>query len=404
MSKSDSQRGSRRTRRYTHGPHVYERNGRFYLHIPPAQPGDAPTRRSLNTSDRVEAERQLGEHLAGRRDQGALQGAPKESPLKDIVREYLSAPHGWSESTKRSCIDRAAAWLNWCHGKDVTLPSQITGDLARQWVSDRLAADREHSTINRDLSVIKGLLEWAAHQDRALCTETPFTRIPRLREDRREQAPIIPSPREIRAVVRAIVARGHARAPVLRGKSQPERARKRIDRNYDPKPEARVAALYVALSLATGARISEIAGLTLAQLHQGGWTVPPSKGHAERNIPLDEDSERAARELVGLLAVAKSRNGKLVTLNERWALDLLTWGCHTAGLPRFEPHDLRRTFATECRRHGLPITLIRDLMGHKDTATTERYLGRYREDAATKVPMPEALRDLMGAQREDDPE
>ncbi len=43
----------------------------------------------------------------------------------------------------------------------------------------------------------------------------------------------------------------------------------------------------------------------------------------------------------------------------------------------------------------MPITVIRDLMGHKDTWTTERYFGRYREDAAVKAPMPDALRDLV---------
>ncbi len=384
-----------RRRRYTHGPHVYARGGRYYLHIPPVEKGQPPERRSLNTDDPAEAERRLGEYLAGRGPSRAPASATAELPLARIVEAYLTAPHGWTRRAMQSADNRAAAWLEWCHARGLTLPSHLTGDHAQQWVKDRLAAGVRHSTFNRDRSVVRGIFQWASHPDRALCAETAFARLPQLREDRRERAPIVPSPREIRRTVEVIAARGHERPPVKRGPTQPERPRVRRDRRDDPHAEARIGALYVALTLATGARISEIGSMRAEQLHPGAWTVPPSKGHAERSLPLDEDSERAAREMVALLTTTKARNGKGVTLNERWALDLLTWACWETSVPRFKPHDLRRTFATECRRAGLPVTLIRDLMGHKDTQTTERYFGRYREDDAIKPPVPAALRDLV---------
>lgn len=87
----------------------------------------------------------------------------------------------------------------------------------------------------------------------------------------------------------------------------------------------------------------------------------------------------------------KAPNGRTLSVNEHWALDAITKGCEETGVPRFTPHDLRRTFATECRRANIPLPTIRDLMGHKDTATTERYIGRYRDDASIKVPLPSAL-------------
>ncbi len=49
-------------------------------------------------------------------------------------------------------------------------------------------------------------------------------------------------------------------------------------------------------------------------------------------------------------------------------------------------HDCRRTFATELVRHGQPLTIVRDRMGHADVETTERYLGRYRSDRDRVVP------------------
>ena len=37
-------------------------------------------------------------------------------------------------------------------------------------------------------------------------------------------------------------------------------------------------------------------------------------------------------------------------------------------------------------RHGQPLTIVRDRMGHADVETTERYLGRYRSDRDRVVP------------------
>lgn len=252
-----------------------------------------------------------------------------------------------------------------------------------------------HPTINRDLGVIRRMLRWAAHPDRGFCVETPFARLPQLKEDRRERAPLVPSPREVGAVCAVISLRGHERPPVVRGKKQKARARTRPDRNVDVRAEARMAALYVACSLATGVRISELAGLEAEQLHPGAWIVPPGKGHAERTLPLSPESERAMRQLLSILETVKSRNGRPLKITERWALDLLRWACAAADVPQFKPHDLRRTFATECRRAGLPLPLVRDLMGHKSATTTEGYVGRYREDAAAMIPVPAALRDLV---------
>jgi integrase len=388
-------RRSNRPRRYTQGPHVFERNGRWWAYLPPREPGQQPVRCSLSTTDRREAERKLGELLAGRRDPGGAEGPAREASLADVVRQYLNAPHGWTKRSEESIEARATAWLNWCAARNITHASQIAGADARQWVADRLAAPCSHATVNRDLGVVRRLLRWGAHQDRGLCVETPFARLPQLREDRRERAPLVPSPREVGAVVTVIALRGHERPPVARGRKQPARPRTRPDRTIDIRAEARMAALYVACSLGTGVRISELMGLELDQLHAGAWIVPPGKGHAERTIPLSPESERALHELVGLLSTVKSRNGRPLKITERWALDLLAWACPAAGIERFCPHDLRRTFATECRRAGLPITVIRDLMGHKSTTTTEGYIGRYREDAAAVVPVPAALRDLV---------
>lgn len=386
---------SKRPRRYTSGPHVFERDGRWWAYLPPLAPGERPVRRSLGTTDRRAADRALAGLVTGRRDPGSpASEAPREAPLADIVAAYLDAPHGWTARSEGSIEARVTAWLDWCAAHNITHPSQIKGDDARQWVTDRLGAPTKHATVNRDLGVVQRCLRWAAHADRGFCALTPFDRVPPLREDRRERAPLIPSPAEVQRVVQTIEARYAERPTVRRGPSKPSKARTRVDR-YDVGPEARLSALYVACSLATGARISELVGLEASQVHGETWIVPPGKGHAERSLPVGPEGARALVELAGIVRVTMARNGRPLRISERWALDLLSWACATAGVPAFKPHDLRRTFATECRRAGVPITVIRDLMGHKDTQTTERYFGRYREDASVHVPVPAALRDLV---------
>lgn len=127
--------------------------------------------------------RRLGEYLAGRGPSRAPASATAELPLARIVEAYLTAPHGWTRRAMQSADNRAAAWLEWCHARGLTLPSHLTGDHAQQWVKDRLAAGVRHSTFNRDRSVVRGIFQWASHPDRALCAETAFARLPQLRED-----------------------------------------------------------------------------------------------------------------------------------------------------------------------------------------------------------------------------
>ena len=383
-----------RSRGYTRGPHIKARkDGRLYVYFPATERGGKPRKVDLGTRDWREAEQKFAELLGGRRSAG--KGPPREETIDRIAEAYLTAPHGWKKRTDESSSARVWSWALWCEARKITLPSQLTGEDARAWVKSILDRGNTNATANRDMIVVRKMLRWASHQDRALCGETPFHRLELLPEDRRKKAPIVPSPAEVARVVAVIDGRGHTRPVVVRGKKQPPRERTRADVKFDASAEARLGACWVATTLATGARISETRTITEAQVHPGGWVVPPSKGRAERVVPFGDDVERVVREFARMLGAVKSRNGRPVSINDRWAIDLLAWACAEAEVPVFKPHDLRRTFATECRREGIPITTIRDLMGHADTSTTERYIGRYRQDASVQVPTPRALSELL---------
>lgn len=54
--------------------------------------------------------------------------------------------------------------------------------------------------------------------------------------------------------------------------------------------------------------------------------------------------------------------------------DALRAATAAAGLPEIAPHDLRRTAARLMKDGGADLLSIRDVLGHKSVATTERYL------------------------------
>ena len=54
-----------KSRRYTQGPHIYERAGRLCAYLPPESPSGSPRRVALGSADRREAERKLGAEELG---------------------------------------------------------------------------------------------------------------------------------------------------------------------------------------------------------------------------------------------------------------------------------------------------------------------------------------------------
>ena len=50
--------------------------------------------------------------------------------------------------------------------------------------------------------------------------------------------------------------------------------------------------------------------------------------------------------------------------------------CKAAEIDDCTPHDLRRTFATAAANAGMPVLVLRDILGHKTTAMANRYARR----------------------------
>ncbi len=142
---------------------------------------------------------------------------------------------------------------------------------------------------------------------------------------------------------------------------------------------------------ATGLRVSELVGLTLAQVSLDMGVVRVlGKGSKERLVPLGEESivwikRYLATSRPSLVAEGKdatlfvtARRGAL-TRQAFWAL--IKRLAVKAGIPaaRLSPHVLRHAFATHLLNHGADLRVVQLLLGHADITTTTIYTHVARE-------------------------
>ena len=142
------------------------------------------------------------------------------------------------------------------------------------------------------------------------------------------------------------------------------------------------AAAAVRLLLFTGARSSEITGLRWEWIRGTRAVLPDSKtGPKSIQLPPPARAVLHALPQVGkFIFPNKGGDGPMTDLGLRWRKlrDL-------AGLSDVRIHDCRHTFASHAVMSGLDLYTVGRLLGHADTASTERYAhlsdGHVREAA-----------------------
>jgi integrase len=154
----------------------------------------------------------------------------------------------------------------------------------------------------------------------------------------------------------------------------PDRQSLRGKRNYC------ILAMLVGCAL----RRDELATLNVEDIQRraGRWVIPDlvSKGGRVRTVGIQPWVKQA---IDAWTAAGKIKAGRLIRPTTLAAEGLSSQGIwkivHQAaakiGVPRFGPHDLRRTCAKHCRAHGADIEQIQLMLGHADIRTTARYLG-----------------------------
>ena len=220
----------------------------------------------------------------------------------------------------------------------------------------------------------------------------------------------------LRGFYRAIVAMGHLepranplagfpcikavprKLPVVLGNDEVERllAQPRSDTILGLRDRAILALLY-----GTGIRASECASLREGSVDLAALTITVTgKGGHQRTLPFNEEVAAVLKHYAAARGPAlpaapffRSRRGR--ALSRAAIYERVRTSARRARLGKVvSPHRLRHTFATHLVRAGVGVVTIRDLLGHRQIASTQIYLHITAQDlraAADRHPIARLL-------------
>jgi site-specific recombinase XerD len=152
----------------------------------------------------------------------------------------------------------------------------------------------------------------------------------------------------------------------------------------DQRPSGVRDAALLAVLYGAGLRRSEVVALDGADYDRetGALTIRGGKGRKDR-VAYASNGSRAA--LAAWLKVRGDEPGALFwpidqtgcmvarRMMAQSVLEMLQRRARQAGVPRFSPHDLRRTFISDLLDAGADISTVAGLAGHANVQTTARY-------------------------------
>jgi integrase/recombinase XerC len=137
----------------------------------------------------------------------------------------------------------------------------------------------------------------------------------------------------------------------------------------------------VATLLATGLRLAELCQLDVADV-QGRRIHVVGKGQKERVVFLNKDARAALdRWLLCRMHYRPQDDALFIGFKGRLGPDGVEQiVAERGGAEHVTPHMLRHTFATRMARQKVPLEVIRRMMGHTSSVTTQRYIDLVADD------------------------
>lgn len=155
------------------------------------------------------------------------------------------------------------------------------------------------------------------------------------------------------------------------------------------------------LGVSIGGRIDELLSLRVGDVWQNGKPVTDvlydkaivKGGEVARAVPLNADGRQAIREIMkwhtekaGLLDVDKDtplfvsrvrkKDGTLKRMTTQAGSDAIMAAFDRAGLNgKLGTHSMRKSFAQRLYSQTNDIFVVQEMLGHKNVATTQKYLG-----------------------------
>lgn len=137
-------------------------------------------------------------------------------------------------------------------------------------------------------------------------------------------------------------------------------------------------ALVIELLLSTGCRVSELVSLNFRDYDQENDSITViGKGNKQRTLYLNAKAKMALNHylkdvphITGPLLFGQTIGKEMTSAGVQKLVKRLG---DRAGVANVHPHRFRRTAATMARRHGMPIELVMNFLGHESIDTTLKY-------------------------------
>ena len=295
--------------------------------------------------------------------------APKPLSFPSLVQqfftEYLVAQRAVSPRTIASYRDALVLFLDFVHRSSGKAPTalqlaDIKADMILAFL-DHLELERHNAVRSRNLrlTALRAFLKFAARRDMSSLHVV-------------EGALAVPMKRFERPMVGFLTREEMMAVLGQPGKSWTSH------RDH----------LLLALLYNTGARVSEIIGVRVADVVLDGAACVHlhGKGRKQRSVPLWKSSAQEIRawlrrnpSLYGDAALLPNRNGQAMTRsNVVQRLDIAaaraTAQHSSLAKKRISPHTIRHTTAMHLLQSGVPFNVIALWLGHETTTTTHRYV------------------------------
>lgn len=276
----------------------------------------------------------------------------EDYPLVQSFATYLRATRGLSEHTIRAYVVDLEQFLLWLYRGDLRL-EEMDHRGFRMYLATLDRSGYARRTINRRLSSVRGFYSFLERE--GIVEDNPAT--------------VVQSPKVGRSLPKTVKSEDMKRLLTVCDLSDPEGLR----------DQAMLELFY-----ASGARISEISALDLADVSTKSAQVKLfGKGSKERIVPLYDKALQTVEAYVQCarphFANGKSGNALfLSTRGNRMTPDALRTRFHRciamAGIDRSHtPHSLRHTFATDLLSGGADLRSVQELLGHESLSTTQIY-------------------------------
>lgn len=266
---------------------------------------------------------------------------------------YIGAVKNLSVNTQRAYEIDLDAYCSWVEREGID-PMHVEHREIRSWLAELAQAGYANTTINRHLSAVRTLYRWLVgrgitSEDAAAAVASPklAKRLPKTMSD---------------AEVQKLLECCSTDAAGVRDRAMVE------------------------LLYASGARISELSGINIADIDFSQHQVRLfGKGSKERLVPLYSQAcaavknylQGARRELAqnskeptdALFLSVRGRRMSATALRRRFER-LVKLSPIDSGLT---PHAMRHTFATELLDGGADLRSVQELLGHESLSTTQIY-------------------------------